>query len=710
MNDRTRARRRSVGALAATGMILWAAPCAVGPAVAEELWAVRSGRTVLHLNVDLLGDLGIDLEVTGAAPAHGENLLLEEPSWTFPILPGSELRFRSEHGIVLPEGSAAGAIRLGGTVVLRDRGTGKETRFGDLEIAHISPTGPSPPGAGGTGPLHLRSASTKLVFCELRNSMFDFRRKPDLEIHYLNARLTAAWAVAIGRPDLAGWVIGLGEVRAESERLAATPPAKPPRLPVFAGGLLDVGLGALADIQEVAHVGTFPAGRVALSMSTTACNLGTVDVPWLAPMEENHPVIQMALYRLLGGRLEQIGVSWMKHGFFALSNSQCTPCQNPSGGEFLGVGCSDTYDVGNNSTRAYLGPRSEVNAYQGTWECTGSHFAGGVPDCERRHGSSGHDPLAHRLVAADADLANSGAVYSYEARYMVQGDGQPANNWGHRRCTMSWNGVAWSFTTPDSNPPGNNPLVEGPVLGGWGDASDTFDAAPGDGQVMLAVQTTDLGGGTWHYEYALLNLTSDRQIRSFSLPVLGVANIAGIGFHDNDANAANDWQVTLDGDTITWQTETFAQNPNANALVFGYMYNFRFDADAAPGPLTAALGLYKPGEGSGVTRGSIGPTNVLTAVGDAGEPAARVLDVHPNPFDRSTTIRYQASSLSVDLSVYDAAGRRVRTLVREGQGTGIRSLVWSGDTDGGARVRAGVYYARLRSGSVTAVRSLVIRD
>jgi flagellar hook capping protein FlgD len=672
---------------------------------AEELWTARSGQAVLHFNVDLLRDLGIDLEVAGAPVAHAEDLLLEEPSWAFPILPGSGLEFRAERDVVPPQGSTAGSLRLGGAIVLRDRATGRTIRFDDLEIAHVPAGGPGPPGARGTEPLHLRSADTKLVFCELGSSMFDFRHRPALEIHYLNARITSSWAQIIGRPDLAGWVIGMGEVRANAERLSGTAPARPAHEPVFAGGLLDVSLGGLDGIQQVAHAGTFPSGQVALSMATTVCNLGTVDVPWLAPMEEEHPVIHMALYRLLDGRLEQIGVSWMKHGFYALSNSFCIECQNPSDGSFLGVGCSDTYDVGNNSNRTYLGPRSEVDAYTGTWDCTGSHFSGGVPDCIRRHGATGHGPLDHRLTAADADLANNGATYFYEARYIVQGDEAPANNWGYRLCTMSWNGAAWSFTTP-----GGSPLVEGPALGGWGDSAATFQVAPGDGQVMLAVQTTDLGGGTWHYGYALLNLNSNRQVRSFSLPVPGVPNITNIGFHDNDVDAANDWQVTLGGDTITWQTETFAQNPNAHALVFGYMFNFQFDAGTPPRSQDATLGIFKPGTGTFVVGRTTGPIDALTAVGGATAPLARVLDVRPNPFDRSATIRYQTASGSVDLSIYDAAGRRVRTLVREVEGAGVRSVVWSGDADNGTRVRAGVYYARLRSGPVTAARSLVIVD
>lgn len=140
------------------------------------------------------------------------------------------------------------------------------------------------------------------------------------------------------------------------------------------------------------------------------------------------------------------------------------------------------------------------------------------------------------------------------------------------------------------------------------------------------------------------------------------------------------------------------------------MFNFRFEADAAPGPLEATLGLFKPGEGATVGAATTGPANGVTAVGDAAAPKVRVLDVRPNPFNRSATIWYQAAPGGADLSVFDTSGRRVRTLVDEGRGAAIRSVAWDGKADDGARVRSGVYHVRLRSGAITAARSVVLVD
>jgi hypothetical protein len=132
--------------------------------------------------------------------------------------------------------------------------------------------------------------------------------------------------------------------------LAAAAPAAGAQSNTVPG--LNVKLGILGGLQVYGHQGTYPNGLTAMAMSTTSCNNGTVNVPWLQAMNANHPVIAFLAVRESNGRMQQISDrSYVKHGFYALSSSQCTPCQNPSNGTFLGVGCSDTYGVGNNSDR-----------------------------------------------------------------------------------------------------------------------------------------------------------------------------------------------------------------------------------------------------------------------------------------------------------------------------------------------------------------------
>ena len=99
---------------------------------------------------------------------------------------------------------------------------------------------------------------------------------------------------------------------------------------------------------------------------------------------------------------------------------------------------------------------------------------------------------------------------------------------------------------------------------------------------VLSAKTTELGDGLWHYEYALQNLNSDRSAGSFSIPLSPGAIIQNIGFHDVDYHSEedydlSDWAVTVTDSSITWTTESYADNPNANALRFGTLYNFWFD-------------------------------------------------------------------------------------------------------------------------------------
>ncbi len=82
---------------------------------------------------------------------------------------------------------------------------------------------------------------------------------------------------------------------------------------------------------------------------------------------------------------------------------------------------------------------------------------------------------------------------------------------------------------------------------------------------------------------------------------------------------------------------------------------------------------------------------------------------HPNPFNPSTTISYNLPAASfVSLEIYDVAGRKVRTLVRDIQAPGSKQLEWNGFDDAGSRVVSGVYFYRLRAGKEELTRKMVI--
>jgi hypothetical protein len=68
----------------------------------------------------------------------------------------------------------------------------------------------------------------------------------------------------------------------------------------------------------------------------------------------------------------------------------------------------------------------------------------------------------------------------------------------------------------------------------------------------------------------------------------------------------------------------------------------------------------------------------------------------PNPSSAATRLDFElAQATSADLTIFDAAGRRIATLVRGEQPAGRRSVTWNGQDEGGQSVAAGIYFARL---------------
>ena len=73
----------------------------------------------------------------------------------------------------------------------------------------------------------------------------------------------------------------------------------------------------------------------------------------------------------------------------------------------------------------------------------------------------------------------------------------------------------------------------------------------------------------------------------------------------------------------------------------------------------------------------------------------RLAQNHPNPFNPSTTIRFNvAREGHIDLAVYDLSGRRIKTLLSETRGVGEQEVSWDGTNSSGARVPSGMYFYR----------------
>ncbi len=350
-------------------------------------------------------------------------------------------------------------------------------------------------------------------------------------------------------------------------------------------------------------------GFYAYALGTSSCNIGTDVLLWNANTNE-HPVIAQNMYRLLDGRFEQIGLSWLKHGFAALTGDICgCGCVPPANGQLLGVGCSDPYGANLNGSQPTLGPRSEVIDV-----AAGNFIYPVVLD------PVNSDLTWRRLRVHGDDLdpvSNAGALYFGEAHYISPDDAQAGN---------AWNNVSYrqlSVATDASRTIGYIGSTERqkPAIQAWQDQDpsvDLIDIPDGEGGLLiLAVKSEDLGGGLHSYEYALYNMNSTRAVRSFTIPLPAAVTISSIGFHDVDYHSgevfdSTDWSMVLGSGSLQWSTEEFSQNPLANALRWGTLYNFRFVANSPPIAIDATLGQFEPGMGNSLTAPAIGPSGDFT--------------------------------------------------------------------------------------------------
>src|SRR5262245_27661895 len=472
--------------------------------------------------------------------------------------------------------------------------------------------------------LAVRDGKTGFVFFNVEGGHYDYDANAWL-LSITGGRLLVSneFAKALGRASVTGAVAGEISIGATMEPIeinhldengnvtSASLPAVP--LPGTVPGP-DVIVGSLLDFvqSQSGSVG----GRVGLALGTDACNKGTVNVDWFALPSNDHPFIPQNLYRMSGGatnndRFEQIGQSWGKHAFAAASSNGCGFGCNGVGGDHLGSGCSDAYGAGLNGSQGGIGSRAWVNPFTGS-------FPGSTANNHSGHVHAPTDPTAHRILVDVNDLntsLNPGATYFAEANYIVPHEGtwcqshpdqcNMYNNASYKRYAVTGVNQPFSFS------PVGSTVREQPAIKAWTGATvNQIEPDHGnDGIWFMGYKVTNPTAGVWHYEYALYNQHLDRGIQSVTVPLGPGVNISNVGFHappqhpgwahdgtQGDAGySSTPWEVTQDASSITWSTETFAQNQNANAIRFGTLYNFRFDADQAPQTANATVGFFKTG-------------------------------------------------------------------------------------------------------------------
>jgi hypothetical protein len=407
----------------------------------------------------------------------------------------------------------------------------------------------------------------------------------------------------------------------------------------------DVIVSSCGGSYDSGSVGNYGSanGWAAYALGSDSCNIGLNGAIWISGNNQ-HPVIGGEVYRLFDGRFEQIGMSWLKHGFCAADSCSSGPnsggmqgclniggvapgsngCQtdfNSAGGcDWLGSGrATDTYGSGLNGSQGYLGPRSEVNAWSGVY-----------PYPYVRQGSNPSSCLNKRLLVRSSDLDPTnyprynastnptGAQYFGEVVYIVT-DEWPTeryNNYSHRRLN-----VGTTLSTPSGGCGGTLYSLDWttgagmltvplkPAIYEWKTIDPTVTIAtadaPNDGRFAIGAKVTSLGNGLWRYEYAVFNLDSDRSAGGIEFPKnpSSAVQITNLGFHAPEYHSGEPyslkaWEMNVLANSVKFNTDAYTSNANANALRWSTLYNFRFTANQPPKTDPNAkirIDLFKPG-------------------------------------------------------------------------------------------------------------------
>lgn len=102
-------------------------------------------------------------------------------------------------------------------------------------------------------------------------------------------------------------------------------------------------------------------------------------------------------------------------------------------------------------------------------------------------------------------------------------------------------------------------------------------------------------------------------------------------------------------------------------------------------------------------------TDCSPSAADDPVTAMQLFENYPNPFNPTTTIRFElAAPGDAKLRVFDVIGRTVRLLLSENTTAGPHEVLWNGRDDAGRVVPSGVYYYELTTSQGQATRRMLL--
>ncbi|MFZ0390158.1 MAG: FlgD immunoglobulin-like domain containing protein, partial [Calditrichia bacterium] len=212
-----------------------------------------------------------------------------------------------------------------------------------------------------------------------------------------------------------------------------------------------------------------------------------------------------------------------------------------------------------------------------------------------------------------------------------------------------------------------------------------------------ALTITDAGGNTQQLSFNI-ELPNPEMKISYSLPPLPPAGAF-------DARFAGDYRISENSeDIIQLQASAWPLTLHAKNLPAAEQY-----------ALEEIL-----------SSGEAGETHLLQDGGKAviGNPQVKAVRLfktetvpltftvaqnYPNPFNPATEIRYSLpAETQVEITIYNALGQRVKTLLSGRQAAGNYTVSWNATNDNEQAVGSGLYFYRVKAGENTAMKKMLL--
>ncbi len=619
----------------------------------QPSWSVWGGEVGVRWNRDLAGDIGLRIATPSARLADAPDHHFER----FAVRRGDALGVRVENGHF--RGFNSGALQARGGYVI-----GLPEGRIDLTDFRLMPRADDP------FLLDLVSADGKAWFY-IDRLMYETAGKDNLlSVRSMDVRISTQLAARLGQPMVAGWAIADMELNsevlsrgAEQAPMAtcdvnsgtnchfagtAAPNGGTYRADLFmedftpqysrcqgctgpsgSGTVVFTPSSTLKNNVNAGSIQTTIVGQGALGISSA---LWAADIAWFEMFSGNfppygndqHPYLTWNMYRInADGSIEQIGRSGLKHAYSTInSGGNCTYSE----GHVLGATCEDTYGTGSNDNGGRLGPRAEVIPATNQWGRCGSIYD---VDCVGSNDFPTVGDYQYRLAVGESQIStavNPGASWLFESWYLARDDINIYNSMGTVATMQNWSGSVWGVNASG--------YKLGPAIDRWVSPSapplnaGNTELAVGEGHAKVAVKATNLGGGSWRYDYAVMNLDFARAVTqgvepnlkvlsnqgfdSFSVPLPAGAAVSATRFSDGDLSAANDWSVSVGSSSVTWTAQ--ASGPT---LDWGSLYAFSLTVNAPPGAANGTLHVAQSGSPATYGVATLGP-----ASGAAPQPLA----------------------------------------------------------------------------------------